>query len=32
MRIAVPTEAQEQEAIFAWAEIRAKRIHELALM
>ena len=28
----MPTEAQEQEALFAWAEIRAKRIPELALL
>lgn len=31
-RISVPTEAQEQEALFAWAGIRAKRIPELALL
>ena len=28
----IPTEAQEQEALFAWARIRSQRIPELALL
>ena len=32
MKIPVPTEAQEQEALFAWARIRSQRIPELALL